>query len=149
MDKEDLNAWCEKKNYHKINQKSIIPVKLVCYRLVFNYFSSLRKCGAANIMEVKNGEVYGLLIEIDNDELQIIREKEGCPKCYKEVRICVDSLEGKRVVEAITYKVAKNKESNCHEPPSKYYLRLIISNAIKYRFPFFYIKALKQIETIE
>ncbi len=149
MDTKDLNAWCEKKNYPKITQKSIIPAKLVGYRLAFNYYSSLRKCGVANIMEVENGEVYGLLIEIDNDELQIIREKEGCPKYYQEIRIFVDSLEGQRMVEAITYKVAKNKESNCHEPPSKYYLRLIISNAIKHRFPSFYIEALERVETKE
>lgn len=149
MDKEDLDAWCEKKNYPKITLKSIIPAKLVGYRLAFNYSSSSRNCGAANIMEVENGEVYGLLMEIDNDELQIIREKESYPKCYKEIGICVDSLEGQRNVEAITYKVAKNKESNCHEPPSKYYIRLIISNAIKYQFPSFYIEALERVETKE
>ena len=149
MDKEDLDKWCEKKNYPIITPKSIVPAKLVGYRLAFNYSSSIRNCGAANIMEVKNGEVYGLLVEIDNDELQIIREKEGCPNCYKEIRIFIDNLEGQRMGEAITYKVAKNKESNCHEPPSKYYLGLIISNAIKYHFPSFYIEALEQIQTKE
>jgi len=147
MDKEDLDRWCEEKNYPKITPKSRTPAKLVGYRLAFNYSSSLRKCGAANIMEVENGEVYGLLIEIDNDELQLIREKEGCPKYYQEIRIFVDSLAGQRMVEAITYKVAKNKESNCHKPPSKYYLHLIISNAIKHQFPSFYIEALKRIKT--
>jgi len=147
MDTKDLDVWCEKKNYPKITPKSIIPAKLVGYRLTFNYSSSIRNCGAANIMEVENGEVYGLLMEIDNDELQLIREKEGYPKCYKEVRICVGSVEGQRMIEAITYKVAKNKESNRHKPPSKYYLHLIISNAIKYQFPSFYIEALERIET--
>ena len=149
MDKEDLDTWCDENNFRKITPKSVIPAKLVGYRLTFNYFSSTRKCGTANIMEVENGEVYGLLMEIDNDELQIIRKKEGCSKCYKEVRICVDSFEGQRLGEAITYKVVKNRESNCHEPPSKNYLCLIISNAIKYRFPSFYIKALKRIKTKE
>ena len=147
MDKEDLNTWCDKKNYPKIALKSIIPAKLVGYRLAFNYFSSLRKCGVANIMEVENGEVYGLLIEIDSDELQVIRKKEGCPNYYQEITIFVDILEGQRMVKAITYKVAKNKESNCHKPPSKYYLDLIISNAIKHQFPSFYIEALERIKT--
>lgn len=149
MDKEDLNTWCDEKKFPKITPKSIIPAKLVGYRLAFNYFSSSRNCGTANIMEVENGEVYGLLMEIDNDELQIIRKKEGFSKCYKEVRICVYSFEGQRLGQAITYKVVKNRESNCHEPPSKNYLCLIISNAIKYLFPSFYIKALKRIETKE
>ena len=147
MDTKDLNAWCKKKDYPIINPRSIISAKLVGYRLVFNYSSSIRNCGVANIMEVKNKEVYGLLMEIDNDELQIIRKKEGCPKCYKEVKICVDSFEGQKLGEVITYKVVKNRESNCHQPPSKNYLCLIILNAIKYRFPSFYIEALKQIET--
>jgi hypothetical protein len=149
MDTKDLDAWCEKKNYPKITPKSIIPSKLVGYRLVFNYSSSSRNCGAANIMEVENGEVYGLLMEIDSDELQIIRRKEGCPKYYQEIIIFVDSLEGQRLGEAITYKVVKNRELDCHQLPSKNYLCLIISSAIKYRFPSFYIKALKRIETIE
>ncbi|GAF76135.1 unnamed protein product [marine sediment metagenome] len=100
-------------------------------------------------MEVEDGEVYGLLMEIDNDELQIIRKKEGYSHCYKEVRICVDSLEGQRIGEAITYKVVKNRELNYHQLPSKDYLCLIISNAIMYRFPSFYIKAIKRIETME
>lgn len=149
MDKEDLDRWCEEKDFPKITPKSIIPAKLVGYRLAFNYYSSSRNCGAANIMEVENGEVYGLLMEIDNDEHRIIRKKEGCPKCYKEVKICVDTFEGQRMGGAITYKVVKNRELDCHQPPSKNYLCLIISNAIKYRFPSFYIKALKRIKTKE
>ena len=80
MDKEDLDKWCDEKNFCKITPKSVIPAKLVGYRLTFNYFSTIRNCGAANIMEVENGKVYGLLMEIDNDELQIIRDKEGFPK---------------------------------------------------------------------
>ena len=149
IDKEDLDTWCDENNLPKITPKSVIPVKLLGYRLTFNYFSSTRNCGAANIMEVENGEVYGLLMEIDNDELKIIKKKEGCPKCYKEIKICVDSFEGQRLGEAITYKVVKNRESNCHQPPSKNYLCLIISSAIKYQFPSFYIEALKRIETKE
>ena len=149
MDKKDLDIWCDENNFPKITPKSAIPVKLLGYRLTFNYFSSTRNCGAANIMEVENGEVYGLLMEIDNDELKIIKKKEGCPKFYKEVKICVDSFEGQRLGEAITYKVVKNRESNCHQSPSKHYLCLIISNAIKHRFPSFYIEVLKRIETKE
>lgn len=149
MDKEDLDRWCDKKNFHKITPKSAITAKLVGYRLTFNYFSSSHNCGTANIMEVENGEVYGLLMEIDNDGLQIIRKKEGYPNCYKEVRIWVDSLEGQRIGEAITYKVVKNRELNYHQLPSKEYLCLIISNAIKYRFPYFYIKAINWIKTME
>lgn len=55
MDKEDLDKWCEKKNYPIITPKSIVPAKLVGYRLVFNYSSSIRNCGAANIMEEYKG----------------------------------------------------------------------------------------------
>ena len=149
MDKEDLDTWCEKKNYPKITPKSVIPAKLIGYKLAFNYYSSSRYCGAANIMKIKNEEVYGLLMEIDDNGLRIIRKKEGCPNSYKEIRICVDSLEGQKMGEAVTYKVIKNRELDCHQPPSKYYLNLIISNAIKYRFPSFYIDALKWIETKE
>jgi hypothetical protein len=39
MDKEDLNTWCDEKKFPKITPKSIIPAKLVGYRLAFNYFS--------------------------------------------------------------------------------------------------------------
>lgn len=149
MDKDDLDRWCNKNNFPKITPKSIIPAKLSDYRLEFNYFSSSRRCGTANIMKEENGVVYGLLIEIDDNDIQTIRIKEGCPNNYEEMEVCVNSLEGNKIGKAITYKVIKNKQLNYHQPPSKDYLCLIISNATKYGFPSSYIEDLKQIKTID
>jgi len=149
MDKDDLDRWCNKNNFPKITLKSIIPAKLSDYRLEFNYFSSIRGCGAANIMKEENGVVYGLLIEVNNDDFQKIRKKEGWPNYYKEMEVCLNSLEGKSIGKATTYKVIENKELNYHQPPSKDYLCLIISNATKYEFPSSYVEALMQIKTID
>ena len=126
MDKEDLDKWCEENGYQKIKFLSVLPAKLKGYKLTFNYFSIRRKGGAANIMESEGNCVYGLLIELTKHDLKTIRAKEGYPNIYKVVKHC---------------------EKIKHQPPTKYYMQLIIKNARRYNLPDNYIDFLESIET--
>lgn len=147
MDKDDLDAWCIKRGYPSINFFSLSPSKLKNFKLVFNYYSPSRGSGAANIMESQTDCVYGLLLEIDDHALKIIRTKEGYPNYYKEISVEVEKFNGEVIQNVKTYKVVSNKEKKTHQPPSKSYLNLIIKNARKYDFPLFYVKRLESILT--
>ena len=147
MDKEDLDKWCEEKGHPKIKFLSVLPAKLKGYKLTFNYFSTSRNGGAANIMKSEGDCVYGLLIELTEDDLKTIRIKEGCPNNYKEIEVSVEEFDGTVVQGVKTYKVVKEHEKIKHQPPTKYYMQLIIRNARRYNFPDNYIDFLESIKT--
>ena len=92
--------------------------------------------------------ICGLLSDIEENELDIIREKENYPISYVEKSIDVEQLsDGTKIHNVTTYKVAKNKETEKDQPPTKEYMDLIIKNAEKYDFPQEYIKYLESIPT--
>jgi len=148
MDEDDLARWCRERKKPLVKFLSIAPVKLDGYKLCFNYCSSSRKSGAANIMNSKDDCAYGLLAEIKDSDLSTIREKEGCPNFYREIAVDLDTFGGLRITGVLTYKAVEQREKVNHQPPTQYYLNLIIRNAEKYGFPHHYIEYLKSIECI-
>ena len=148
MDKEDLDKWCnKKKGKPKIEFFSVSPAKLNGYKLSFNYFSSSRKAGAANIMKSDEDCIYGLLVGLEEESIKIIREKEGYPNYYDEINVEVEKFDGTIVLGVKTYKALKEKERPTYQALTKYYLSLLIKNAEKYSFPNEYIEFLKSLET--
>ena len=147
MDQVDLDDWCERYGYEKIQFKRVTPAKFSGYRLLFDYYSSGRNGGAANIAESEQDCVYGLLIEMDDKDLDTIRSKEGYPHVYEEIKVAVKSREGTVYPEVMTYQVVPEKRKGTHQNPTKYYLDLILNNAKKYDFPDYYIRFLDQVET--
>jgi len=147
MDEDDLRKWCEKSTRSFPDWKLRGSACLENYRLSFNYYASIRDGGAANLMELSDHRVYGLLFEMSEDEdLATIRIKEGHPSQYEEILVTVE-CEGRRVDDVTTYKVAKQKERPDHQKPTAYYMDLILRNARKYGFPAEYIRFLERIET--
>jgi cation transport regulator ChaC len=148
MDKEDLDKWCEKQpSSPKIKFLSVSPAKLNGFKLSFNYFSTSRHAGAANLMKAEDSRVYGLLIEIEDGDLQILRDKEGYPKYYDEIPVKVEKFNGAVVQNVKTYKVVSSRETPSHQPPTESYLQLIIKSARKYQFPDEYISTLESVST--
>ena len=60
------------------------------YRLRTNYFSQAHRAGAANIEPAKGHIVEGIVIEITPAVLDVLRIKEGWPRCYAEAEVLVD-----------------------------------------------------------
>jgi len=150
MDEDDFNKWCENhgkgKRFKEIF-KNIRPAKLKDYKLRFNYYSQSRCGGVANIMDEAEIFVYGLLMEIEDKDLEVISEKEG-RKTYNQISIDVKTLsDGIKVPNVKTYKVVENKEEKRDCPPTDKYLYLLIRNSIKYKFPLDYIEYLNQFQT--
>jgi len=147
MDKEDLDKWCKKKGHPVVEPLSTpSPAKLNGYKLSFNYLSPSRNAGAANIIESENDCVYGLLSGLGDSDLDTIRVKEGCPTFYNEIYVDVEKFDGTLVQNVKTYKVVKDQEKPGHQPPTKYYLQLLIKNAKRYNFPDDYIRYLETIK---
>ncbi len=145
IDEADLKEWCQQKGHAFPFMKFLEPVLLEGFKLTFNYYSSLRSGGAANLMPDINSVTYGLLFEVEDKDMEILREKESYPNYYNEIPVTVKSFKN-AFFPAITYKVDKSKETSAHQEPTKYYLNLLISNAQKYGFPNNYTTFLRNIE---
>jgi hypothetical protein len=150
MDEDDFNKWCEnhgKEKRFKDIFKNIHPAKLDKYKLRFNYYSQSRYGGAANIMVLENNCVYGLLMDLEDKDIEVISEKEG-ENSYDKIPVPVTILSnGTQISSVTTYKVKTNKEEKVDCPPTVEYLYLIIRNAIKYKFPLEYIEYLNLLQT--
>ena len=147
MDCEDLLKWCVKKGKSPIVFACVSPALLKNYKLVFNHLSSSREAGAANIMESKGDKVYGLLCLVKEEDRAKIRNKEGSPNIYKEIsNLTIETLDGRVITDAFTFKLKKDKEKPNHQSPTRYYLDLLIGNARKYNFPSTYIDYLKSFD---
>lgn len=148
MDENDLRKWCEK-NKRLFPEWKIVGVAcLENYKLSFNYYSTGRNGGAANLMEHSDNKVYGLLFEITKEyDHETVRKKEGYPDYYDELQVNV-TLEDKKIINNVTtYKVVKKREKADHQKPTQYYMDLILRNACKNSFPTEYIRFLATIET--
>ncbi|MBI5681831.1 MAG: gamma-glutamylcyclotransferase [Deltaproteobacteria bacterium] len=147
MDEKDLKDWCKEKNRSFPEWKLLGTACLNGYQLSFNYYSTGRNGGAANLMEPSDSKVYGLLFEINKEyDIETIRKKEGCPDYYGEIPITV-KYKDKNITNVKTYKVVKTKEKSGHQKPTKYYMNLILKNARTNEFPPEYIQYLEKIET--
>jgi cation transport regulator ChaC len=146
MDEEDLRTWCKNKSKPFPKWKLLGTACLENYQLVFNYYSSGRNGGAANLMESHNSKVYGLLFEMNESDRRTIREKEGFPNYYEEITVTVKHRDNS-ISDVITYKVVKDKEKIEHQKPTKYYMGLILKNARNNKFPDEYTRYLESIET--
>lgn len=98
-------------------------------------------------MKSENDCVYGLLMEVQKDELDILRKKEGYPDYYGEISVHVETFDGAIIRDVKTYKVVKSRQTPDHQPPTTSYMALIIENAKRYNFPGDYIHSLESIQT--
>jgi len=147
MDKQNLDNWCKENNKPLVHIFSIQTCILRNFQLRFNYYSKRRDAGAANIMKSQDDCVYGLLLEINKQDMNVIHYKEGVPEFYNEFNIKVELLNKAEVTEVSTFKVTKEKEKSEHVPPKREYIESMIQIAKFYNFPEDYVYYLNNIKT--
>ncbi len=147
MHEKDLERWCKKKNYEPIKPLERRVAVLKNWKLVFNYYSTSRKGGAANIKPQKGCEVWGILMVLKEEDYKKIKKKEGAPYYYKEITVEVETKDGKKIYDVKTFKVAEEHEEEDDISPTREHLNILIESAEKYRFPRWYIEMLKYIKT--
>ena len=126
LDHVDWTKWCHRKGRNPDGLKEIGPAWLDEYYLTFDYYSSTREAGAANLKLLASGRAAtpGALFEIDADTLASLDRKEGHPnpKYYQRKIVTAYTPDGK-AHQAYTY-IHYAKEDNFH-PPSQEYENLI------------------------
>jgi cation transport regulator ChaC len=128
----------------RIENNDIEPIHIVLldnYKLIFPRKSINQKGGVASIIKEKGEEVYGVIYNLNNKEIEILDKYEGEGTAYDKINIDV-LIEGKKK-SCMTYIAKKEGEFL----PSKEYLKKIIAGAEMNKLPNNYINFLKNIKT--
>ncbi|KAK3850637.1 hypothetical protein Pcinc_042670 [Petrolisthes cinctipes] len=114
------------------------------YRLDFNYFSQRWKGAAATIVEAPGHHVYGIVWEINDDDLDNLDRQEGVSQgIYRVLKVEVET-DSRETLTARSYQIANPQHDD--RRPSAVYLDVIINGARENGLPEDYIKFLESIE---
>ncbi len=111
------------------------------YRLAFTIYAPHRDCGAADIVADEGGEIYGLLYELEAEDITRLDALEGTPHSYRRIVVNVEA-DGK-TLQAFAYEVV-HKMATIY--PSAAYLAILKTAAQAHSFPAHYLKTLDAIE---
>jgi len=145
MDLDDLARWARSKG---LPLPRVLAHHVAClhgFERVWNYRSAARAGGAANVRPAEESDVWGLVLEVDLETLELIDRKEGHPGRYSRgdeplpVALCQED----RTVQAWVYQVTEAYIRPETIPPARAYLDLIIQSAIRHAFPSEALEALK------
>ncbi|XP_068226953.1 gamma-glutamylcyclotransferase-like [Palaemon carinicauda] len=138
------NLLTERIHINNPSAKKIHVGKLNDYRLDFNYFSQRWQGSAATIVEDPGNHLYGILWEIENEDMANLDMQEGVHQgIYKAVEVDVETLDGEKV-KARSYQIIRPLEKD--RRPSSVYMDVIIRGAKENGLPEDYIKYLEGIE---
>ena len=134
LDHEDWTRWCTKKQLDPTGLKEIGPAWIDGFVLDFNYYSSSREAGAANLTWVASGMAAtpGALFEIDEYTRDALDRKEGHPTHYRRVEKIVHTADGQSH-RAYTY-IRESEESQFHAPSDEY-VELIRNGLLRLNLP--------------
>jgi gamma-glutamylcyclotransferase (GGCT)/AIG2-like uncharacterized protein YtfP len=134
LDHEDWTRWCNQKRINPGGLKEIGPAWIDGFVLDFNYYSSSREAGAANLTWVASGMAAtpGALFEIDEYTRDALDRKEGHPTHYRRVEKIVHTADGQSH-RAYTY-IRESEESQFHAPSDEY-VELIRNGLLRLNLP--------------
>ncbi|HEX9757348.1 MAG TPA: gamma-glutamylcyclotransferase family protein [Nitrospiria bacterium] len=119
------------------------PGVLKGYSLGFTYDSAGWVGGVADIMENPHEEVWGLLYEISERNLEKLDEYEGYPMAYTRFTTSIQTSSG--MIENVwVYEVVQKRG---FVAPTKEYLDIIKKAGKEFNFPEHYRKKLDKVET--
>ena len=125
---EDLKSWLGHYGYSTQGIIQVLPAVLEDYELIWNYYSPVRKGGAANVRPAQNKRVLGAIIEITAQTLPGIGKKEGHPThyCRGEKRVRIQTLDGKMSYLGWVYEVQPAHRTPDPTPPTQAYLDIML-----------------------
>ena len=113
------------------------------FRIGFTFDSAGWDGGVADIIEDPEGEVWGLLYQISDRDLEHLDEYEGYPTAYTRFTTSIQTLLGK--IEGVwVYSVVQKKG---FVAPRREYLEIIKNAAKEFRFPVKYRSELDRVKT--
>ena len=115
--------------------KLISKGSLSSHRLTFNKYSSGWGGGVADVIQEQGSEVWGLIFEISDSDLERLDRYEGCYKdktsLYERWKAVIDTPDG-QVCDVWVYTVVEKQK---FVPPTSEYLQIIKDAAVKWNFP--------------
>ena len=125
---QDLKHWLRHYGYPDQGIIQVLPAILDNYRLVWNYYSPVRKGGAANVEPAQGERVLGALLELTPETLPGIDRKEGHPKRYNRGAEPVEakSLDEKRTYQAWVYEVQPDFQTPSPTQPTEEYFKIML-----------------------
>ena len=118
------------------------PARLPGHRLAFSRYSRQRRGGSTDIVPDPEGEVWGVLYEVSDADLEALDRSEDVPAAYRRLTVVVEDAEG-RERQAVTF--VANRTGDFLPHPD--YLRLIVEGAEARGLPPHYVDALREIRT--
>jgi len=131
------------------NAKVIGPAQLTNHRLCFPRSSPVRGCAVASIEPHEGHVIWGVIYELDADDLHRLDSREGYDPVnlagvnrYEREEIVVAHKQGEKV-DAVVYIAVPEDDPG---RPSSGYMRHIIEGAVAHSFPDDYIEMLRAVE---
>jgi gamma-glutamylcyclotransferase (GGCT)/AIG2-like uncharacterized protein YtfP len=100
---------------------------------VWNYYSSKRGGGAANVERDPEGCVYGVAFAVDSRLLNLFDCKEGYPAHYRREEATVEILDLEEQVKAWVYVAVDTKPGLI--PPTSEYKAIVVEGARCWKLP--------------
>jgi cation transport regulator ChaC len=119
------------------------PARLPGRRLAFSRYSRQRRGGSTDIVADAKAEVWGVLYEVGDADLETLDRSEDVPTAYRRETVVVEDAEG-RERQAVTY--VANRTGDFLPHPD--YLKLIVQGAEARGLPPEWIRHLKCIKTL-
>ena len=126
------------------SSKIISKGSLDNYRLDFNRYSSGWGGGVADVIPVKGSEVWGLVFELSDTDMDSLDFYEGCykdrPSLYERSKVVINTPKGP-IPDVWLYTVVEKQK---FEAPTAKYLEIIKNAAAQWNFPNMYQQILQQ-----
>ena len=123
--------------------KLISKGSLSSHRLTFNKYSSGWGGGVADVIQDEGSEVWGLVFEISDSDLERLDRYEGCHKdqtsLYERWKAVIDTPDG-QVCDVWVYTVVEKQK---FVQPTLEYLQIIKDAAVRWGFPKVYQQTLE------
>ena len=106
LDLTDFIAWCRRERGLTPKIERISWAWLRDYRFSWDYYSPVRRGGAANINPAAGYSVAGVVFKVDSATLAALDAKEGHPERYLRQEVSVECMDAPRGMRKVwTYRV--------------------------------------------
>jgi gamma-glutamylcyclotransferase (GGCT)/AIG2-like uncharacterized protein YtfP len=132
--------------------KFVCRAKLQSHRLAFTRMSVIRRCGVADILRDETKEVWGVVYELSEDELENLDKDEnfrpGRPDEQNDYtrENCHVWHEGD-AKRSLLVAIYRGHPQLNPPPPNCHYKNLIVAGARHWQLPAYYIQELEAIQT--
>ncbi len=115
------------------------------YRLRTNYFAGAHLAGACNLEPAQGHHVEGVAMSITPAIQDVLRVKEGFPRCYEEIDVSVHTASAQASVRALTYVVTPQNRLDTDLPVTARYRKLILDGAKEFGLTGMYQQRLRRL----